>query len=217
VRFSSALLVALVIAPAGSRAVCLGPGEPDCLPKDPLTAPFVAAERQAQCHDVVDDEGRYVGRRAGPSPLAIFVQTKGDAAIPFYEAVIARCKESRPGWRDTALSALSTLGTSRAIAALEEYARPGQPDREAAVNALLGVPAFASSSKVTDLPAAPEQPVRFLVAAWLFGYGDAGTLPALRQAMQRETDPDFNPASRQRLPGRHRGRGAGQKRPQELQ
>ncbi|HYV66728.1 MAG TPA: hypothetical protein VE964_10830, partial [Myxococcales bacterium] len=120
-----------------------------------------------------------MGRQTGPSPFEVFVREKGDAAIPFYESVIARCNESRPGWSRTAISALATLRTSRAIAALEEHAgRPGQPDREDAVFALLDVPAFTSSSKLTDLLTAPEQPVRFLVAAWLFGFGDARSLPA---------------------------------------
>jgi len=74
------LAVSAVVRPAWG--VCLGPGDPDCLPDHPLSAPFVAAERKVGCHDVIelDEQGRDLNPPP-PSPLGVFARRMGDAAI----------------------------------------------------------------------------------------------------------------------------------------
>jgi hypothetical protein len=179
-------------APSASWAICFAPGDPDCLPDNPLSEPFVAAERQVGCHDIIvlDEEGRDV-KPPPPSPLKAFAQRMGDPAIPFYEWVIQRCAMRGAGWRMVAFSALAGLGTPKAISALEEHARPGQPDRDAALSALLPVPAFASSANVGErLRGEPDPAVRRILTIWLLTHGDATALPALREARAGETQSD---------------------------
>jgi HEAT repeat protein len=154
-----------------------------------LKAPFIEAEREVECHDVlrVDDEGRDLDPPRS-SPVADFARKNGEAAIPFYEAVIAKCQDSL-GWARPALFALAHLGTPRAIELLNRYAQTGQPVREAAVYALLGVPAFASSQSVAEhLLHEPDPELRRVYAAWLWAHGDARALPGLREALPPEND-----------------------------
>jgi hypothetical protein len=135
----------------------------------------------------VDDDGRDLDSPQ-PSPVSGFAQKNGEGAFPFYEAVVARC-QGRFGWAATAFSALAYVGTPRAIVLLEKHAQPGQPDREDALNALLGVPTFASSeSLVEHLLNEADADMRRLFAIWLFAHGDARALPGLHEAMQREKD-----------------------------
>lgn len=187
-------LLALVAmaTPSPSWALCFAPGEPDCLPDDALSAPFVAAQRQVACHDVIvlDQEGRNKNP-SPPSPLNAFARKMGDPAIPFYETVIQRCAVRGRGWRFVALSALAALGTPKAVAALEDHARPGQPDRDAALSALIRVPAFASPANVAArLRGETDPAIREVLTSWLVTNGDATALPALREAIAKETQPE---------------------------
>jgi hypothetical protein len=181
--------VGTTIAPA-SWALCISPGEPKCVPDDPLAGPFVEARRNVRCHDVIDadEEGRDRDPPT-PSPLTVFALNAGDAAIPFYEAVIAHCDDGDVGWRSVAFRALGALGSARAVAVLEDHARPGQPGRRSAVLALLRCPGFASSKTVAAmLREEPNLSAREAFAFWLWEHGDATALPALRDAMAKEKD-----------------------------
>jgi hypothetical protein len=189
VRVSFVVAIGVLAFSTRAWAVCFAPGPPACLPDDPLKAAFVEAERQVECHDVlrVDEEGRDLDPPRA-SPVAAFARKNGEAAIPFYEAVIAMCPGPW-GWARPALFALAHLGTPRAIELLNRHAQTGQPVREAAVNALLEVPAFATSQSVAEhLLHEPDAELRRIYVVWLWAQGDARALPGLREAMSREND-----------------------------
>ncbi len=191
-RQSLAVLLAVSAVVRPAWGVCLGPGDPDCLPDHPLSAPFVAAERKVGCHDVIelDEQGRDLNPPP-PSPLGVFARRMGDAAIPFYEAVIARCQVRGPGWRDVAFAALASVGSARTVGILEEHARPEPRDHYAAVSGLLGISSWARPAKVAArLRDEPEASVRRFLGVWLFAHGDETALSALREATNREADPD---------------------------
>jgi hypothetical protein len=154
-----------------------------------LKVAFIEAEREGECHDVLrtDDEGRDLDRLRA-SPVAAFARKNGEAAIPFYEAVIAKCQDPR-SWARPALVALAHLGTPRAVELLNRYSQTGQPVQEAAVDALLGVPSFATSQSVAEhLWHEPDPELRRVYAIWLWDHGDARDLPGLHEAMPREND-----------------------------
>lgn len=122
-RFIAALLV--LVAPS-AVAFCGGPGDPACLPDDPLSQPFAAAIADVGCQDTfrVDGSGKVLN--PAPDPWPSFAQRYGNLAIPFYESVISRCdKRGGLGFMLAALESLAALGTPRALAALEGHSRQG--------------------------------------------------------------------------------------------
>jgi hypothetical protein len=191
--------VAVLCAAPGADAVCGGPADPGCLPRDPLSTSFAQTVSAEGCHHTyrVDEAGRVVDPPPGAG--ALFAQQHGDEAIPFLDTVASRCREHGRGYRIAALAALAALGTPRAIEALRSHARPGLPDRDEACWQLLKTPWTQPGEVAELLRGEQEKSIRLLFSDWLYRRGDSTTVAAVREALAAERDPEVATSLRRAL------------------
>jgi hypothetical protein len=181
-----ALFIVVGLAHAAA-AVCPPLPDPTCLPDDPLSGPFAAAQKGVGCRDdfTVDEEGRILD--PAPDPWPGFAKTYGDAAVPFLEAVLTTCND-RSGYRPDALLALVAVGTPAAIAALEAHAQSGEPT---AVRALLRSSHIHVERVAEMLRRQHGRAVRHVLVEWLQAHGDASVLGAVRETLNEEKEPEI--------------------------